>query len=62
MVMGKVVDQPKTTHEQLVNDLKADGTTVTKNTTGNTLHHYWIVILQRLQGPPVQESTCTGLS
>lgn len=34
----KVVDQPKITQEECVNDLKAIGTKVNKNTIGNTLH------------------------
>ena len=38
MMMRKVRDQPSTTQEELHNDLKAVGTTVTKRTTSNTLH------------------------
>ena len=38
MMMRKVRDQPSTTQEELVNDLKAVGTTVTKRTVSNTLH------------------------
>jgi len=36
MIMRKVRDQPRTTQEELVNDLKALGTTVIKQTIGNT--------------------------
>ena len=38
MMMRKVRDQPSTTQEELVNGLKAVGTTVTKRTISNTLH------------------------
>ena len=38
MMMRKVWDQPSTTQEELVNDPKAVGTTVTKRTISNTLH------------------------
>lgn len=38
-IMRKVVDQPKTTGEELNNYLNAAGKTVTKNTTGNALQH-----------------------
>uniref|UniRef100_A0A9J7YFI9 Transposase Tc1-like domain-containing protein n=1 Tax=Cyprinus carpio carpio TaxID=630221 RepID=A0A9J7YFI9_CYPCA len=37
MIMRKVKDQPRTTQEELVNDHKAVGTTVTKQTIGSTL-------------------------
>ncbi len=37
MIMRTVKNQPRTTREDLVNDLKAAGTIVTKKTIGNTI-------------------------
>ena len=39
MMMRKVRDQPSTTQEELVNDLKAVGATFMKTIISNTLHH-----------------------
>ncbi len=39
MIMRTVRNQPRTTQEDLVNDIKAAGTIVTKKTVGNTLRH-----------------------
>ena len=38
MMMRKVRDQPSTTQEDVVHELKAVGTTVTKRTISNTIH------------------------
>ena len=47
MMMRKVRDQPSTTQEELVNDLKAVGTTVTKRTISNTLHREGVPLLKK---------------
>ncbi|KAI3364206.1 hypothetical protein L3Q82_010805 [Scortum barcoo] len=53
MIMKKVRDQPRTTWEDLVNDLKRAVTTVSKVTISNTLHAYTTIkILPCAQGPP----------
>ena len=61
MMMRKVRDQPSTTQEELVNDLKAVGTTVTKRTINNTLHREGLKSCCA-QGSSAEEGTCTGLS
>uniref|UniRef100_A0AAZ3SUZ6 Transposase n=1 Tax=Oncorhynchus tshawytscha TaxID=74940 RepID=A0AAZ3SUZ6_ONCTS len=40
MIMTKVRDQPRTTRQDLVNDLKRAGTTVSKKTISNTLRRH----------------------
>ncbi len=45
MILRKVRDQPRTTREDLVNDLKRAGTTVSTVTISNTTPS-WIKILQ----------------
>ncbi len=57
MILRKVRDKPRTTREDMVNDLKRAGTTVSTVTISNTTTS-WIKILQRAQGPPAQASTC----
>ncbi len=40
MILRKVKDQHRTTREDLINDLKRAGTTVSTVTISNTLHHH----------------------
>ena len=46
VIMRKVRDKPRTTRQDLVNDLKRAGTTVSKKTISNTTLS-WIKVLQR---------------
>ncbi len=61
MILRKVKDQHRTTREDLINDLKRAGTTVSTVTISNTLHHHGFKSCSA-QGPPAQASTCPGLS
>ncbi len=60
VIMKTVRNHPRTTREDLVNDLKAAGTIVTKKTIGNTLCCEGLKSCSAPSGPPAQESTCTG--
>ncbi len=61
MIMRTVRNQPRTTREDLVNDLKAAKTIVTKKTISNITPRR-TEILRHQQGPPAHESTCTAPS
>ncbi len=61
MILRKVRDQTRTTREDLVNDLKRPGTTVSTVTISNTLHRHGLKSCSA-QGPPAQASTCPGPS
>ncbi len=62
MILRKVRDQPRTTREDLVNDLKRAGTTVSTVTISNTLHRHGLKSCSAAQGPPAQASTCPAPS
>ncbi len=57
--MRKVKDPPRTTRKELVNDLKAVGTKVTKQTIGNTLRRKGLKSC-RTRKIPCSRRQCTG--
>ena len=56
MKMRKVRYQPSTTQEELVNDLKAVGTTVTKRTISNTPHREGLISCCVRKGPLLKKA------
>ncbi len=52
MIIRTVRNQPRTTQEDLDNDLKAAGTIVTKKTIGNTLRHEGLKSCSARKVPP----------
>jgi len=50
MILRKVRNQPRTTREELANDLKRAETTVSKITVGNTLRRHGLKSRMALQG------------
>ena len=54
MMMRKVRDQPSTTQEELLNDLKAVRTTVTKRTISNTLQREGLKSVQGAEASSCQ--------
>ncbi|KAL0200578.1 hypothetical protein M9458_003765, partial [Cirrhinus mrigala] len=56
MIMRTVRNQPRTTREDLVSDLKAAGTIVTKKTIGNTLRQEGLKSCSTHKVPPLKKS------
>ena len=56
MIMRKVRDQPSTTQAELVNDLKAVGTTVMKRTISSILHREGLKSCCKLKVPPLKKA------
>uniref|UniRef100_A0AAY5K641 Transposase Tc1-like domain-containing protein n=1 Tax=Esox lucius TaxID=8010 RepID=A0AAY5K641_ESOLU len=54
VIMGKVRDQPRTTRQDLVNDLKRAGTTVSKKTISNTLCRHGLKSCSTRKVPPLK--------
>ncbi len=62
MIMRMMRNNPRTTREDLVYDIKAAGTIVTKKTIANTLRYEGLKSCSARKIPPAQESTCIGPS
>ncbi len=62
MIMRTVRNQPRTTQEDLINDLKDSRDHSHQENNWKHITPWRTEILQRPQGPPAQESTSTGLS
>ena len=60
VIIRNVQDNPRTTREELVNDLKAAGTTVTKKTIGNTLHRNGLKYCRTRKVPLLKEAHVQG--
>ncbi len=56
MIMRTVRNQPRTTQEDMVNDLKAAGTIVTKKTVGNTLRREGLKSCSALKLPLLKKA------
>ncbi len=56
LIRRTVRNQPRTTREDLVNDLKAAGTIVTKKTIGNTLHREGLKSCSARKVPPLKKA------
>ncbi len=62
MIMRTVRNQPRTTQEDLVNDLKAAGTIVTKKTIGNTLRREGLKSCSARKVPLLKKAHVQALS
>src|SRR4029434_6333872 len=60
MIIRKVQNTPRTTHGELVNDLKAAGITVTKKTIGNTLRRNGLKYCSTRKVPLLREAHVQG--
>ena len=60
VIIRKVQNNPRTTQGELVNDLKAAGTTVTKKTIGNTLRRNGLKYCRTLKVPLLKEAHVQG--